>query len=64
MSNTKDQNKLPQARMQRAIEGFESFCEENLEWRRNSGEPFDEAAFNDARDLVMRKIEAMKEDAQ
>ena len=63
MSTTKERKKLPADRLKRAIEGFQGFCEEDLEWRRNSGDAFDEGVFTEARDLVMRKLEALKEES-
>lgn len=61
MSTNKEQYKLPAARLQRAIEGFQGFCEEDLDWRKNSGEEFDETTFNEARDLIMQRLDALKE---
>ncbi len=60
---TNTEKKLPAARLQRAIEGFNGFCEEDLEWHRNSGESFDESVFSEARELVMRKLEALQEES-
>ena len=61
MSNSKEQGKLPAARLERAIEGFQAFCEEDLDWRKNSGEEFDEVAFNEAREVIMQRLNDLKE---
>lgn len=61
MSTSKEQIKLPMARLERAINGFQEFCDEDLDWRKNSGEEFDESTFNQARDLIMQRLIALKE---
>lgn len=40
---------------------FNAYCEAELERRRNSGEPLDEALFQEAAELVKRKLRARKE---
>lgn len=40
---------------------FNAYCEAELERRRNSGEPLDEACFEEAVALVQRKLRARKE---
>lgn len=41
---------------------FAAFCDEERERRRNSGEPFDEERFDEAVDLVLRKLQALAEE--
>ncbi|MGD2082262.1 MAG: hypothetical protein PVF91_04810 [Chromatiales bacterium] len=41
---------------------FAAFCEEERERRRNSGEAFDEEGFDEAVDLVLRKLSALAEE--
>lgn len=60
----KEHPRTPTARLRRAIEGFRNFCDEDLEWRTNSGEPFDQDTFVEARDLVMQRLEQLQEDAE
>lgn len=40
---------------------FNAYCEAELERRRNSGETLDEALFQEAVELVQRKLRARKE---
>ena len=61
MSSSDNIKTLPKARLDRTIDSFCSFCEEEFEWRRNSGKEFDEPAYQEAMQLALGKLEAMKE---
>jgi len=59
MSSTTENRPVSAARLQKAAEGFRHFCEKELEWRRNSDEPFDEEAYKAAMEMVLSKLGAM-----
>jgi hypothetical protein len=40
---------------------FYTYCEAERERRRNTGQPFDEAAFDAALELALRKFQALEE---
>ncbi len=42
------------------LQDFLAFCEAELERRRDTGEQFDEAAYKEAMDLVVRKFQALE----
>jgi len=43
-------------------EEFLAYCEAERERRINSGEEFDEASFNQAMDLVLRKLKVLEDE--
>ncbi|MEA1888871.1 MAG: nodulation protein E [Pseudomonadota bacterium] len=52
-----DNNKpLGQSDLQGPAGDFADYCEAEFERRRNSDSPFDEAAYQEARELVLRKL--------
>ena len=44
--------------------GFTRFCEDELERRRNTGEKFDEAAFLEAMDLTINRLQMLEDEEQ
>lgn len=44
------------------IEEFSSYCQEEKERRMNSGEEFDEAAFEEAMELTLRKLQVLEDE--
>ncbi len=44
------------------LQDFLAFCEAEFERRRDTGEEFDEAAYKEAMDLVVRKFQALEEE--
>jgi hypothetical protein len=59
MSATTEDRPLAAARMQKAAAGFQQFCEKEFEWRRNGDEPFDEAAYRAAMQMVLDKLSGL-----
>jgi len=55
---------LSRATLQGPVKDFEVFCEAELDRRRNSGEAFDETLFEEAVDLVTRRLKALEERGQ
>jgi len=47
--------------LQGPVKDFETFCEAEIERRKNSGQPFDPSLFEDAVDLVIRRLKALEE---
>ncbi len=47
---------------QTTIEEFTSFCQEEKERRMNSGEDFDEQAFEQARELTLNKLQVLEDE--
>lgn len=45
-----------------SVEAFRDYCRAELERRRNSGEAFDEAMFNEAMALALRKLEILEDE--
>ena len=43
-------------------EAFIAYCNAEFDRRRNSGEPFDEAAYREAMALTLNKIRALEEE--
>jgi hypothetical protein len=44
--------------------GFTQYCMEELERRRNSGATFDEAAFMEAMELAIARLQTLEDEAQ
>ncbi len=55
---------LGKAKLRGPIQDFKSYCKAELERRRNSGKEFDEDLFNEAVELVVRRLEVMEERGQ
>lgn len=55
---------LSRAKLQGPVKDFEAFCKTELDRRRNTGEAFDETLFEDAVDLVIRRLKALEERGQ
>lgn len=64
MSSNFDPGTLENPRLQRAAQGFIDYCDEAFEWRRNADEPFDQELYEEARQMVLRAIEALDGVAQ
>jgi len=41
---------------------FFSYCEAEFERRKNSGEPFDEAAYREAMEMTLRRLQALEDE--
>ncbi|HIP53706.1 MAG TPA: hypothetical protein EYH03_06830 [Chromatiales bacterium] len=52
---------LSKAKLRGPIQDFQTYCEIERERRRNSGEEFDEELFDEAVELVVRRLEMMEE---
>lgn len=48
----------------RPSRGFENYCLAELERRRNSGEDFDEAAFIEAMQLTIARLQTLEDEEQ
>jgi len=59
MSSTTQHRPVSASRLQKAAEGFQHFCEKEFEWRRNGDQPFDEAAYRAAMQMVLDKLARM-----
>jgi len=46
----------------RPSRGFIQYCEQELERRRNNGEDFDEAAFLEAMELTISRLEMLEDE--
>lgn len=44
--------------------GFTRYCEQELERRRNTGEDFDEAAFLEAMELTIARLQMLEDEGQ
>lgn len=61
MSIEKEIKPLSASKLKGPEQHFAAYCESEVEHRRNTGEAFDEALFNEAADLVKRKLRARNE---
>ena len=59
---TNEARPLSLHRPQRATESFAAFSQEERERRLNSGDEFDQALFDEAVGLVIRKLEKLQEE--
>ena len=55
---------LSQSDLQGPAGDFADFCEAEFERRRNTDSPFDESAYHEAMELVLRKLIGSAEEAQ
>ena len=55
---------LSQSDLQGPAREFADFCEAEFERRRNSDSPFDETSYQEAMELVLRKLIGSMEEAQ
>ena len=62
MSSSENPRPLSLHNPQRATEAFAEYRDGERERRRNSGEDFDQALFDEAADLVMRKLEKLEQE--
>lgn len=44
------------------IGDFSSYCEAEFERRRNSGEAFDEAAYREAMEMTLRRLQVLEDE--
>lgn len=62
MPGAVDPKPLNMTERQTTIEEFTSFCHQEKERRMNSGEDFDEKAFEEAKDLTLRKLQVLEDE--
>jgi hypothetical protein len=55
---------LSTSEIARPSTGFFRYCEDELQRRRNSGEEFDEAAFLEAMELTIARLQTLEDEAQ
>lgn len=41
---------------------FSNYCEAEFERRKNSGEPFDEAAYQEAMEMTLRRLQMLEDE--
>ncbi|HHH39597.1 MAG TPA: hypothetical protein ENK50_08490 [Sedimenticola sp.] len=58
-----DTRPLESAGLRGPAASFAAFCEVELERRRNSDEPFDEALFREAMEMTLRRLQSRGEEA-
>ena len=61
MSNEIEIKPLSASELKGPEQHFNAYCEAELERRRNSGDSFNEALFQEAAELVQRKLRARQE---
>ncbi len=59
MAGQTDSKPLGFSELQGPVQDFFAFCTEEKDRQRNSGEPFDEEAFDAAVEIVNRKLRAL-----
>jgi len=64
MSVDQDTKPLSNSQLQGPSEDFASCCESMFERRRNAGEAFDEAAYREAMELSLHRLQQMEEEGQ
>ncbi len=62
MSSSEKTRPLSLHHPQRATEAFAEYRDTERERQRNSGDDFDQSLFDEAADLVMRKLEQLEEE--
>ena len=62
MPGAVDPKPLNMTERQTTIEEFTSFCYQEKERRMNSGEDFDEKAFEEAKELTLRKLQVLEDE--
>jgi len=62
MPGAVDPKPLNMTERQTTIEEFTSFCHQEKERRMNSGEDFDEKAFEEAKELTLRKLQVLEDE--
>ncbi len=62
MPGAVDPKPLNMTERQTTIEEFTSFCHQEKERRMNSGEDFDEKAFEEAKELTLRKLQMLEDE--
>ena len=63
-SSTENPKPLNKATLRGPIHDFQAFCETEVERRRNSGEDFDQSLFDEAMELVIKRLQLMEERGQ
>lgn len=64
MKQSREERPLERHASQRPSEQFAEYCAAELEHRRNAGEGFDEALFQQAVDLVVRKLQTLEDEGR
>lgn len=62
MSGAVNPKPLNMTERQTTIEEFTHFCNEEKERRMNSGDDFDENAFEEAKELTLRKLQVLEDE--
>ena len=62
MSSAVNPKPLNITERQTTIEEFTNFCHEEKERRMNSGDDFDEPAFDEAKELTLRKLQVLEDE--
>ncbi len=62
MSGAVESKPLNMTERQTTIEEFIHFCHEEKERRMNSGKEFDENAFEEAKQLTLRKLQVLEDE--
>ena len=62
MSDGLNSKPLNMAERQTTIEEFSNYCQEEKERRMNSGDDFDEHAFDEAMELTLNKLVILEEE--
>lgn len=62
MPGAVDPKPLNMTERQTTIEEFTSFCHQEKERRMNSGEDFNEKAFEEAKELTLRKLQVLEDE--
>lgn len=62
MSDDVNPKPLNMTERQTTIEEFTNFCHEEKERRMNSGEDFDETAYEAAKELTLRKLQVLEDE--
>lgn len=62
MSGAVNSKPLNMAERQTTIEEFTRFCHEEKERQMNSGDYFDEQAFDEAKELTLRKLQILEDE--
>jgi hypothetical protein len=62
MSGAVNPKPLNMTERETTIEEFTNFCHEEKERRMNSGDDFDEQAFEEAKELTLRKLQVLEDE--
>lgn len=64
MKHIREYHPLDRHAAQRISDRFAEYCAAELEHRRNAGEGFDEVLFQQAVDLVVRKLQTLEDEGR